>query len=113
MNKNKYLKILVKHFRNKVLNNFYNWYNICLTIVRHIFLGGCVDTIEKLENENKNLINENKKLKAHILKLQAMVNDCTKKLKKEKYENNKLIHQVNKEKYNNQELSQKLARFFK
>lgn len=76
-------------------------------MVRHIFfVGGCVDTIEKLENENK-------KLKAHILKLQAMVNDCTKKLKKEKYENNKLIQQVNKEKYNNHELSQKLARFFK
>lgn len=69
--------------------------------------------MDTIEHENKKLINENKKLKAHILKLQAMVNDCTKKLKKEKYENNKLIHQVNKEKYNNQELSQKLARFFK
>ena len=82
-------------------------------MVRHILLGGCVNTLEKLENENKNLINDNKKLKAHIVKLQAMINDYNKKLKKEKYENHKLINQVNKEKYNNHELSQKLARFFK
>lgn len=63
-------------------------------MVRHIFLGGYMDTIEKLKNENKKLNNENKKLKAHILKLQAMVNASMKKLKKEKYENDKLIQQV-------------------
>jgi hypothetical protein len=72
-----------------------------------------MDTIEKLKNDNKNLDNDNKKLKAYIVKLQSMVKDYDKKLKKEKYENHKLIHQINKEKYINNDLQQKLAKIFK
>jgi hypothetical protein len=72
-----------------------------------------MDTIEKLKNDNKNLDNDNKKLKAYVVKLQAMVKDYDRKLKKEKYENHKLINQVNREKINNHELSQKLAKIFK